>query len=275
MAPGETLPIELVWWNRVWLDEGYLVLAQAFDVEGRLLGQVDAIPAAGLYPTVLWYPRQSWRDRLALPIDADAPAGAAQLLLALYPEGRPEARLPVRQAAAAPSDHLAAGRFMVRPASPPVVSPPPDAQPRGDGLGRGEPGGAWRDLARLEAYRLAPPPPGEAADWVLSLYWRASGPLPYDYTVFVHGLDARGQTLLGADGPPAGGRFPSSLWAAGELIEDRRPLSLPAGTSAAALRALRVGLYLPASGERLAARDAAGQAWPDEAIVLPLGEGEP
>lgn len=114
VAPGQALPIELVWWNREWIDQGYLVFAQAYDGGGRLLGQLDAMPAGGLYPTVLWYPDRAWRDRLALPIAPDAPAGEASLILGLYLEGEPGARLPVRIGDRPPADHLAAGSFRVR-----------------------------------------------------------------------------------------------------------------------------------------------------------------
>ncbi len=117
VAPGEDLPIELVWWNRGWIDQGYLVFAQAYDSGGRLLGQLDAMPAGGLYPTVLWYPDRAWRDRLALPIAPDAPAGEATVILGLYLEGEPGARLPVRIGDQPPADHLAAGSFRVRGAA--------------------------------------------------------------------------------------------------------------------------------------------------------------
>jgi hypothetical protein len=90
---------------------------------------------------------------------------------------------------------------------------------------------------RLDGYHLA--------DGALTLCWTALAAPAADYTVFVHLLDPAGQPLGGADGPPVNGQYPTSAWLPGETVADRRPLRLPPGAS------LEIGLYLPASGERL------------------------
>lgn len=100
----------------------------------------------------------------------------------------------------------------------------------------------------------------------LTLYWRPDRPTAVDYTVFVHLLGQDGQILAQADGPPLAGHWPTSAWLAGRIVQDSRPLPLPAG----AFGRLAVGLYEPASGERLPAFDANGERLANDAVVLPL-----
>ena len=81
----------------------------------------------------------------------------------------------------------------------------------------------------------------------MTLYWQAEKQPAADYTVFVHVVGADGSLLAQADGPPAGGVCPTSLWDAGEIIHDTRTVTLPHTGD----YTLHVGLYRPDSGERL------------------------
>ena len=51
------------------------------------------------------------------------------------------------------------------------------------------------------------------------------------------------------DSPPAGGRYPTSLWEAGEIIKDE--ITLPLDHLSPGQFTPVVGLYDPASGSRL------------------------
>jgi hypothetical protein len=97
----------------------------------------------------------------------------------------------------------------------------------------------------------------------LVLYWRASAALEEDYTVFVHSLDAEGQLIGQADGPPLAGRYPTSAWRPGEIVQDSR--AVPPGAR------YLVGLYDAATGGRLPARTAGGGRLPGDAWSLPGG----
>jgi hypothetical protein len=100
----------------------------------------------------------------------------------------------------------------------------------------------------------------------IRLTWRAMTRPGGDYTVFVQGLDADGRVVAQHDGPPVGGSFPTHLWQAGDVVEDVHVL----GGNPAAARVLAVGLYTPATLQRLAATvpgtsarsDAYTRAWP-------------
>lgn len=105
------------------------------------------------------------------------------------------------------------------------------------------------DFGRLRGYELVEEGPAGAQ---LVLYWEAMGPAPHDYQVFVHVLDARGEILTQADGPPFRGLAPTSLWSPGTIIPDPHRLTIPGGISP---KAVLVGLYRLDTGERVPLRE--------------------
>lgn len=103
---------------------------------------------------------------------------------------------------------------------------------------------------RFLGYHL---PAGEwhAGDIVpFSLFWRGTEGLGEDYSVFVHLMAPDGQPLAQSDSAPGGGSLPTSTWSPRETIVDRRGLLLPADLPPGRYP-LRLGLYLPSTGERL------------------------
>lgn len=86
---------------------------------------------------------------------------------------------------------------------------------------------------------------------VLELLWRATRPLDQSLSVFVHLVPDSGPPvpLKQADGLPLGGSYPTPLWRAGEIILDVRRMPWPAQTVHGL--ELRLGLYEPATGQRL------------------------
>lgn len=106
--------------------------------------------------------------------------------------------------------------------------------------------------------------PGE---WRVMLAWRCLAPARPDDTIFVH-LGLAGQPPLAqADGDLLGGLVPAAACHAGDLVVDRRVLSLPAGTLPDGAQ-VRVGAYNRADGYRLRATDATGAPLPDESWVV-------
>lgn len=91
---------------------------------------------------------------------------------------------------------------------------------------------------------------GESGDLLVTLYWQADGPVPIDYTVFVHLLNEDGALRSQHDAPPAEGARPTSGWLPGEVISDTVALTLSADLSVGRYR-LAVGLYSPLDGQRL------------------------
>jgi len=90
----------------------------------------------------------------------------------------------------------------------------------------------------------------------LDLVWEADCPVAKDYTVFTqlvgsaHNPRAGGPLWGQHDGPPVGGDYATSAWVPGQLIADRHVLTVDAEAPAGEYE-LAVGLYLPATMERL------------------------
>ncbi len=104
------------------------------------------------------------------------------------------------------------------------------------------------DLPRKKAQ------PGDSLD--LTLYWRAEASMERSYTVFVHLLAEDDSIQNQIDRIPRSD-YPTSAWAAGEVIEDVYELPLAADTPAGTY-SLEIGMYDAASGKRLPMVDADG-----------------
>ncbi len=155
-------------------------------------------------------------------------------------------RLPVRVEEAEAGKQWTIARLRL-PDHPPTCAPPALTEPQPAF------GGAIRLSAASVATRT-----GEVV-----LRWEALAPLPKDYTVFVHAYAADGSLLGTGDGPPMGGAFPTSLWAAGDVICDRH--ALPPEALEQAARVV-VGWYDPVEGGRLPAF--ADGPLPDDGAVI-------
>lgn len=96
----------------------------------------------------------------------------------------------------------------------------------------------------------------------LALYWKAEQPVDMDYTVFVHSLSG-GERFAQADGPPAQGYYPTTVWRPGDIVCDERRLHL-GGVSDVELL---VGLYRLEDMSRLRTLDAVGQPNGDSVVI--------
>lgn len=118
--------------------------------------------------------------------------------------------------------------------------------------------------------------PGDAVD--LTLYWQAREPVEHRYKVFTHLLGqefnpASGNPLWGQqDNEPVGGTRPTSTWRPGEVIVDGYVILLDVGAPPGSY-AIEIGLYDPATGERLSVLDASGQAVADRLILTQVTVG--
>ncbi len=120
-------------------------------------------------------------------------------------------------------------------------------------------GAVLGDQVELAGYDLPAQAYGPGDIVPLTLFWQRRAAVDEDYKVFVHLLDGQGGLVAQTDSAPANGARPTSQWAADELVLDRHGLLLPESLPPAGYELL-VGMYHPATGERLAVQDAAGQA---------------
>ncbi|MBI3243935.1 MAG: glycosyltransferase family 39 protein [Chloroflexi bacterium] len=131
--------------------------------------------------------------------------------------------------------------------------------------------GAGEALARFgdQFELLALQPTSEAAspgEPVSILFrWRDIAPSEIPYTVFAHLVSASQPFITGVDGEPCAGWYPTSQWHAGEVVEHRLTLTLPADLPSGSYD-LMVGMYDWTTGERLPVSQP-GQREPDRAIA--------
>lgn len=96
----------------------------------------------------------------------------------------------------------------------------------------------------------------------VTLGWQARVAPTDDYVVFLHLIDADGNIVAQVDRPPLvdGEAYGTSLWLAGEVVIDAMDLALPLDLPAGEYR-LRLGFYLPDTGERLALESSSDNAY--------------
>ena len=118
---------------------------------------------------------------------------------------------------------------------------------------------------KLLGFTSSNPQRGEGLE--LTLFWQAEKPLDNNYVVFTHVLDSNGQLVVNHDSVPDNGRYPTPSWIPGMAISDSHLIQLPPDLAPGDYQ-IRVGLYVPESGERLPITAADGSTVPDNSFPL-------
>jgi hypothetical protein len=226
--PGGPLQVRLYWEALRPLDTEYHSFVHLLDDQGVAIAQSDRQPGGIFYPTTLWRPGERLRDDHLLAVPEGTSPGVYRLLAGMYASSREGGLEPLGE----PVIIGSLGVKTVIQAEPGDIEVPLRA--------------SFAGQLELLGYDLA------LQDRMLavSFHWRCVRPPDADYAVFVHLLDARGETVVQHDGWPQGGVYPTSICDEGEVLLDEHPLLLPANLPPGDYR-LRVGLYRPESGERL------------------------
>ncbi len=249
VEPGRPLHVTLYWQALAPMQENYSVYLHLFGWQGQPIGQRDSHAGMGAYPTRSWQVGEVVRDTYELPVSrlAQGPV-AAELEVGLYRLADME-RLPVVDGQGQSVGRPIIARIKV---AVPTLRLEPAVRV----------GVAFAEQVTLAGYDLSAQRarPGGSLD--LGLCWEAQGPLSKDYSIFVHLVAADGTILAQGDGPPLGGAYPTSLWAAGEALRDVHRIAIPSDAAAQQTR-LIVGLYDLATSVRVPLQDAAlGDALP-------------
>jgi serine/threonine-protein kinase len=93
--PGDIVGVNLQWRALVSMDTRYVVFVHLIGPDGGLVSQEDVEPLRGAQPTNTWRPEMSLWDMHQVTIPQGAGPGTYQLRTGMYPQGRPENRLPV------------------------------------------------------------------------------------------------------------------------------------------------------------------------------------
>jgi hypothetical protein len=240
LQPGETLALTLYWQANTSLQDAHRVSIWLEGAQGRVpLWEGD--PVHGLYPLTAWRPPEFVRDRYALRLPTDAPAGDYDLRLALLGSDGTVAR--TADGAAFVSLYT-----MHVKATDKRWELPAFAYPVGARLG---------DKVELLGYDLdrQQAAPGETIH--LTLVWRCLDEMDTAYTVFTHLLDAGGQVRGQKDNPPVGGSYPTTLWVPDEVVVDEYTIQIQADAPPGA-HVIEVGMYDPSNVRRLPVIDPSG-----------------
>ncbi|MEW5987359.1 MAG: hypothetical protein AB1791_12050, partial [Chloroflexota bacterium] len=94
LRPGGQLAVNLTWQGLAPLSDNYTVFVQVLDAQDKIVGQVDAWPLQGTFPTSQWPVGQVVEDPYQVQLAADLPAGNYHLYVGWYLLATLE-RLPV------------------------------------------------------------------------------------------------------------------------------------------------------------------------------------
>ena len=241
---GEAMTVR--WYWRILADDqrNLAFSNQLFGDDGSRRGQLDDRAFAPNY----WPAGTTGITTFEIEIDPETPTGAYWLRVAMYDRRAQEiTNLPVFDTQGNQAGkYLSLGPIKVH-GRPPAPGPVPDHYLPA----------TFADQIDLLGYSLSDHRlvPGGSLD--LTLFWSPRGRPTQDYTVFVHLLDSQGQFRGQADSPPRSGKYPTSVWDAGEVIADLHTLSLAPDLPAGEYR-IAVGLYDPQTGQRVQTIDESG-----------------
>jgi hypothetical protein len=258
IQPGQRLPLTLYWRALDTIGDDYRLFANPLDEQQRRRGGYDRRPRDG-YSTLRWVPGEVIIDPFGIPIEPDAPPGIYTIDFGFYRETEAGAEaLPLVEAGQTLDIHS------IRLGPIKVGGPPPEvvvsqARPQ---MALNQTLGGQITLLGYDLTDEAGRPLGDAStrptlqsakaqqsNLQFTFYWQAETTPGADYTVFLHLRDAANHNVTQQDNPPVAGRYPTSLWDAGEIIVDQ--IRLPIDGVAAGRYTPVVGLYNFATGERL------------------------
>ncbi len=255
---SDRLSLTLYWQGLRQMDRNYSVAVKLFGpgaISDTLqAGGIDMTPGRGMLQTKRWAPGEIIVEKVELMIEPGTPLpDLAELALDVsWYDFDVEAR---RQTLLNTYDGAGRETGRQRYAATGYASGPPTVAPETR---------QWLANVRVGDV-ISATQTGRALR--ITTTWYVTRDFNEDMTVFMQVADARGQQVAQSDGPPAGGRFPTRWWRAGDVIVDTRDISLPDGLGPGAFT-LRFGLYRP-SGDfgRMPAFSAPGSALPDSALV--------
>ncbi|MCB0162963.1 MAG: hypothetical protein KDI79_01980 [Anaerolineae bacterium] len=236
VRPGERVPVTVTWQALKPMTTDYSVYVHLIGRGYDSVGQFNTYPGLGLRPTTTLKPGQIVVDTYPVLVNGGAKAPTRLLvnvgLFNINEPGRPG--LP----AIAPNGgevEPTVGQLKLIPNTWPAAPSPPLAD-FGDNI----------QLAEATLHNCN----NSTSACTVTFTWLAQAQPTADYTVFIQ-LWRDGEQVRGFDGPPLAGNYPTTLWAAGEVIVDAHPLDL-AGLPPGEYR-LVAGLYNYQTGDRLPA----------------------
>jgi len=239
--PGETITLSLYWRALGPADRS---LQTYLHSAGSDVVRRDSIPATGNLLATDWRAGETWAEHFTVTIPADAaPQQVVPLVAGLY-DPATGAPIPARDASGNEVTPIV-GRLAIN-------GPPQPGEPQarfGSGVGLLD--------ATID-------PRDRAVE--VCLTWIARAEMATDYTVVARLEGPDGALLDQLDRPPREGAYPTGAWARDERVRDC--LTLASGAPLPDGWRVRVGLYDPATLERLPVEDRAGREVADSLLTL-------
>ncbi len=253
--PGDRLAYTLAWNGADAAQVNYHSFLHLLNHEQQAVAQSDQLPGPVFSPPRLWQPFYPEPDRHELVIPDDAPGGVYTPATGLYHYDDQE-RLAARSSAGGDlGSHATLGPIKV--VGKMTVQPQKTLS-----VGFG-------DVAELLGYTLDTPAalaPG--ASFTVTLYYRANGPAPLDYTQFLHLYDPALGMAAQRDQQPLNGGNPTTAWVQGEIIEEPIVLTVAPEAAPGSYRLLLGWYDAQANFARIPLVDGEGNPLPDNQAVL-------
>jgi hypothetical protein len=245
LNPGRVLEVAVGWGSSRALDQDFDVTLSLADGRGSIR-HAERFPLAADWPTSQWPAHAIAWEFYTLHLPPSLPEGEHRLLLSLQRSGAGDA-----PGEALPVYPLTVQREICNLATLPEAR---------------DVNAIFGDSLRLAEYEIRQ----DEGTLDLWLYWRAERWIDTDFKFFVHVADpATGIPVAQNDAMPHSGANPTTSWWPGEVVNDRVSISLrgvPPGRYDIA-----VGIYEPATGERLPLVNRRGQVVPDGRLLLEDG----
>ncbi len=251
VQPGGVIPLSL-YWQTTKPSADYTIFVHLLDLNGEVVSNADTLPGAAAYPTSLWTPDEIVPTHHSIRVPLRTLPGKYSIEIGLS-NTLSQTRLDVLDARGNPADsRVIVGAVKVAPRATSAYNPSHSQSANFD------------QRIALEGYAVSVGQPGEAL--AVTLAWRAQQTMARDYTVFVHVLTGSGAIVAQADHQPQAGRYPTSIWDAGEAVRDDFTVNLPENLPAGRYN-IEIGWYDLKTGLRLPVRDANNQSIGDSVIL--------
>jgi 4-amino-4-deoxy-L-arabinose transferase-like glycosyltransferase len=244
LAPGVLRRVDLFWQATAQPGADYRAFVQLLGKNGAPVAAWEAAPGAS-YPTSQWTPGTLIRTQAFLRPGAEVEDGRYPLIAGMY---RPDNGARLKTPAGKDSVALGSLSIQGRPHRMDAGAVVPDSATSLDATF----GGVAR-LVGFDGLPATPEPPGTAK---VRLYWQALGSTQAPYTVFVHLVDEETNAIIAyGDAEPGDGAYPTTGWLKGEYLADPHTISFPPDSAGGRPVRVEIGLYEPATGQRLTLAD--------------------
>lgn len=212
--------VRLYWESLEGTETDFTWSLRLLDRAGHQWAQTDVRPMGGALPTGLWRPGAIViSDNQVLDLPRGIPPGEYELHLQVYSLEDMNI-LPVTDEA---------GRSTRTTASVGTVQVPKQT-PLDPGEELAVHHAVNRDMApsvRLIGYDPIQPEASPGQTLPVTLYWQALDDAHMSYQVRLALLDEAGRVVLDIKNGPHSGQYPTDLWTAGEIVQDRHDLPIP------------------------------------------------